>query len=314
MRLGIAQLRPAWGNKAATTKIVIDAIARAAADGIELLAFSETFLSGYPFWVCRSEGAATQDNIRQQRAFAQFLEQGVEIGGPEIAAIRQAAGDFRVSVYLGVNERGAKAGRGTIWCSLVTIDAALGVLGAHRKLMPTHDERMAWGIGDAAELRTYPFGEFRVGGLNCWENWMPLARNALYEDGEDVHICVWPGNAAAVTHDLPLFVAQEGRVWCASVAGLLSMADVPEDFEFYQDLIAAGHDVIFEGGSMIVGPDQKIAARIAPGEAGIVGFDIDMASVRRARQDFDPAGHYARPDIFRVGVQRVRLGGGANAG
>jgi nitrilase len=309
INLGIAQLRPAWGNKAATTQIVIDAIAGAAKQGIELLAFSETFLAGYPFWLCRTEGAARQDDIRQQRACAQFLEQGVEIGGPELDAIRQAAGDHRVSVYLGMNERGAKAGRGTIWCSLLTIDSEKGILGAHRKLMPTHDERLCWGIGDALGLRTYPFGEFRVGGLNCWENWMPLARNALYEDGEDIHICVWPGNAAAVTHDLPRVVAHEGRVWCASVAGLLSMSDVPEDFEFYKDLVDAGFDVIFEGGSMIVSPDQKIVAGIAPGEAGIAGFELDMASIRRARQDFDPAGHYARPDIFKVATQRSRLGG-----
>ena len=233
----------------------------------------------------------------------------MEIGGPEIQAIRQAAGDHNVSVYLGMNERGARAGRGTVWCSLLTIDAQKGVLGAHRKLMPTHDERLAWGVGDAQDLRTYPFGAFRVGGLNCWENWMPLARNALYQDGEDVHICVWPGNAAAVTHNLPQVVAHEGRVWAASVAGLLSMSDVPEDFEFYQDLMAAGFDVIFEGGSMIVSPLGVTVAQIPPREASIVGFELDMASVRQARQDFDAAGHYARPDIFNVEMRRFRAGG-----
>jgi len=307
LKLGIAQLHPAWGNKAATTQIVIDAIAQAARQGIELLAFSETFLSGYPFWICRS-GAAAYDEARQQRAYAQFLEQGVEIDGTEIAAIRQAAGDHHVSVYLGMNERGAKAGRGSIWCSLVTIDAEKGVLGAHRKLVPTYEERICWAIGDALELRTYPFGAFRVGGLNCWENWMPLARNALYEDGEDIHICVWPGNAASVTHDLAKVVAHEGRVWAASVAGLLSLADIPEDFEFYNDLKAAGFDVIFEGGSMIVSPEQKIVAQIPPLISGITGFEVDMASIRRARADFDVSGHYSRPDIFQVQMNRSRTG------
>jgi nitrilase len=309
LNLGIAQLRPAWGNKAATTAIVIGAIAEAGRQGIELLAFSETFLSGYPFWVCRTNGAARQNDIRQQRAYGQFLEQAVEIAGPEIGAIAEAAGDHNVSVYLGMNERGGRAGRGTVWCSLVTIDAQKGVLGAHRKLMPTHDERLCWGIGDARDLRTYPFGPFRVGGLNCWENWMPLARNALYEDGEDVHISVWPGNAALVTHNLAQVVAHEGRVWAASVAGLLSMSDIPEDFEFHKDLMAAGFDVIFEGGSMIVSPQGVTVAEIAPGQQGIAGFEIDMASVRRARQDFDPAGHYARPDIFSVELRRHRTGG-----
>ncbi len=260
LRLGIAQLHPAWGDKAATTKIVTDAIAEAAGQGVELLVFSETFLSGYPFWVCRTNGAAYED-ARQMRAYAQFLEAAAEIGGPEIAAISQAARDHKVSVYLGINERGAKAGRGTVWCTLVTIDAAAGVVGAHRKLVPTYDEKLCWGMGDARDLRCHEFAGFRVGGLNCWENWIPLSRAALYEDGADVHISVWPGNEG-VMHELPKFVAHEGRVWSAGVCGLLSLTDVPEDFEFYRDLRADGLDVIFSGGSthLCAGPERGGAA------------------------------------------------------
>jgi nitrilase len=305
--LGLAQIRPAWNNKKATTQIVVDALQQAAGQGIQLLTFSETFLSGYPFWVCRTN-ASVCDDARQQRAYGQFLEEAVEIDGPEMKLIEAAARDFGVSVYLGMNERGSSAGRGTVWCSLVTIDSQKGVLGSHRKLMPTYDERLCWGIGDAQGLRTYPFGNFRVGGLNCWENWMPLTRNALYEDGEDIHISVWPGNPWVI-HDLPKVVAHEGRVWAVSVAGILSMADIPEDFEFYKDLIADGYDVIFRGGSQIVSPQGQVVAEIAEGAEGIVGFEADMQSVRQARLDFDPAGHYARPDVFQVNVNRHRTGG-----
>jgi nitrilase len=307
LRLGIAQLRPAWGNKAATVNIITDAIAQAAAQNIALLAFSETFLSGYPFWVCRTNGAAFGD-ARQERAYAQFLDSAAEIDGPELAEIAQAARDFGVSLYLGVNERGAKAGRGTIWCSLVTIHAQHGILGAHRKLMPTHDERLCWGIGDARDLKTHPFGKFRVGGLNCWENWIPLARQTLYNDGEDVHISVWPGNAS-VTHNMPKLVAHEGRVWSASVCGLLSMADIPPDFEFYKDLVADGVDEIFTGGSIIVSPSEEVVAQIPPGVAGFASYEIDLAKVRAARHNFDAAGHYSRPDIFQLTIQRHRAGG-----
>jgi len=306
LNLAIAQLRPAWLNKSATTKIIIDAIADAGRQGIELLAFSEAFLSGYPFWVCRTNGAAFGD-ARQERAYAQFLEAAAEIEGPEIALITGAARDFNVSVVLGINERGARAGRGTVWCTLVTIHARHGVIGAHRKLMPTHDERLCWGIGDARDLRTHEFGAFRVGGLSCWENWMPLARNSLYEDGEDVHISVWPGNAG-VTHNLAHVSAHEGRVWSASVCGLLSLSDVPPDFEFYDDLAVEKTDVIFAGGSLIVSPQGAVVAEIDPGIEGIIAYDIDMQAIRSARHNFDPAGHYARSDIFRVGVQRYRLG------
>jgi nitrilase len=304
LKLGVAQLHPAWGDKAATTAIIINAIAEAGRRGIELLAFSETFLSGYPFWVCRTNGAAYED-ARQQRAYAYLLDAAVELEGPELRLIVQAARDHGVSIYLGVNERGSRAGRGTVWCTLVTIDSRQGIVGAHRKLVPTYDERLCWGAGDARDLRTHQFGDFRVGGLNCWENWIPLARYALYEDGEDVHISIWPGNEG-VTHDLPKLVSHEGRVWSASACGLLSMADIPEDFEFYKDLIADGIDVIFSGGSMIISPMQEIVARLEPGQSGIISHEIDMATIRRARQSFDPAGHYARPDIFKLHVQRHR--------
>lgn len=306
LHLGIAQLHPAWGNPAATVEIITRAIAEAAARDIELLAFSETFLSGYPFWVCRTNGAAFED-ARQGRAYAQFIDSAVEIGGPELARIAEAARDHGVSLYLGVNERGSRAGRGTVWCSLVTIDAEQGILGAHRKLMPTHDERLVWGIGDAAALRCHGFGRFRVGGLNCWENWMTQARATLYADGEDIHISVWPGNEA-VTKGLPLFAAQEGRMWCASVCGLLALADVPEDFEFYKELKAEGIDVIFSGGSSIYDPQQRLVARIEPGTEAIASAIIDKASLYTARQGFDQSGHYARPDIFDLSVQRRRLG------
>lgn len=306
LHLGIAQLRPAWGNKTATVDIITTAIAEAARRGIELLAFSETFLSGYPFWICRTNGAAFED-ARQQHAYAQFIEAAAEIEGSELRQIAEAARDHKVSLYLGVNERGSRAGRGSVWCTLVTINAQRGILGAHRKLMPTFDERLCWAAGDARDLRCHEFSGFRVGGLNCWENWITYARAALYEDGEDVHINVWPGNEG-VTKDLPRFVAQEGRVWCASVCGLLSLADIPQDFEFYKDFAAEGLDVIFSGGSAIYSPEQKIVARLEPGVAGIVSHEIDHATLHRARQNFDQSGHYARPDIFALSVNRSRAG------
>jgi nitrilase len=304
LHLGIAQLRPAWGNKAATVEIITGAIADAANRGIALLAFSETFLSGYPFWVCRTNAAAFED-ARQQRAYAQFVEAAAEADGPELRQIAEAARDYNVSLYLGVNERGSRAGRGSVWCTLVTIDAQRGIVGAHRKLMPTYDERLCWAAGDAHDLRCHEFAGFRVGGLNCWENWITYARAALYEDGEDVHINVWPGNEA-VTKGLPLLVAQEGRVWCASVCGLLSLSDIPADFEFYKDFAAEGMDVIFSGGSAIYSPVQNIVAKVEPGISGIASYEVDRATLHRARQNFDQTGHYARPDIFSLSVNRNR--------
>lgn len=310
MRVGTAQIRPAWLNKARTAQLVIDTIAEAAAQGISLLVFSETFLSGYPFWVCRTDGAAFGE-VRQHRAYSQFLDAAVEIDAPEIRMIAQAARDYGVSVYLGMNERGTHAGRGTVWCSLLTIHAEKGVLGTHRKLMPTHDERLCWGAGDAKDLRTHEISGWRVGGLNCWENWIPLARVALYEDGEELHVSVWPGNSS-ITNGVERFIAHEGRVWTVNLCGILSMKDIPNDFEFYNDLVNAGVDEIFSGGATIVDPFGQIRAEALPHFEGIMSYDIDLDLVRQARHYFDPAGHYSRPDIFKLDVARNRLRAGSN--
>ncbi len=304
MKVGAAQIRPVWLDKAATARKVIETIAEASEQGIELLAFPETFLSGYPFWVCRTNGAAWADP-RQERAYSQYLDAAVEIDAPEMRAITEAARDYHVSVCLGISERGRRSGRGTVYSALVTIHKERGVVGCHRKLMPTHDERLCWGIGDARDLRVHPIGPWMVGGLNCWENWMPLARVALYGAGEDLHISVWPGNAS-VTADVPRVIAMEGRVWSVSCCGLLSLGDVPEDFEFRQDLTDAGLDTIFTGGSVIVAPGGTTVAQAPDGFEGILSHEVNLDAVRQARHNFDPTGHYSRPDIFRLQLTRFR--------
>jgi nitrilase len=304
MRIGAAQLRPAWLQPRKTTQKVIDTIEKAARQGIELLAFSEAFLSGYPFWLCRTNGAAFDDPL-QKRAFAQFLDAAVEVPSEHIEAIVTACRDNKVSIYLGANERGRKAARGSIYCSLLAIHAEKGLVGVHRKLVPTFDERLCWAPGDGHGLDVHAFGDFRVGGLNCWENWMPLTRFAMYAGGEDVHIGVWPGNAS-VSHNATQLVALEGRVWSVNSSGLLSLSDVPADFALYDALRDDGVDAIFTGGSHIVSPAGDVVASATEGREEIIWFDADLESVRKERRNLDPSGHYFRPDVFRLSIDRTR--------
>ena len=306
IRVGAVQFRPAWLKPRSTTERITAWIERAAADRVDLLAFPEVALSGYPFWICRTDGAAFEDR-RQRRAYGQFLDAAVEVDGPEIAAIAEAARDLGVSVCLGVNERGSRTARGSVFCTAVTIDRERGVMGAHRKLMPTHDERLCWAAGDARDLRAHRFGPALVGTLNCWENWMPLARTALYADGEDIHLGLWPGNPA-VCGDAARLVALEGRVWSVVSSGVLALADVPRDFEYHEDLSAAGLDEIFAGGSRILDPTGVTVASAADGVEEMIAHDLDLAAVREARHSFDPTGHYARPDVFELGIKRWRSG------
>ena len=305
MRIAAAQIHPAWGNKTATTDRVADWIGRAAADGVELVAFGETFLSGYPFWVSMTDGARFED-ADQKRAFAAYLDSAVDVDGPELARIAEAARDSRVFTYLGITERGGGTARGTVFATLVAIDPERGVVSTHRKLMPTYEERLVWGIGDGHGLRVHGLpGGTRVGGLNCWENWMPQARHALYAGGEDLHVAVWPGSTEN-TRDITRFIAREGRVFVLSAGVLLHTDDISADFPLRDRVLAGGPQLMYDGGSAIAGPDGEWIVAPVAGEERLVAADIDLARVREERQNFDPTGHYSRPDVFDVRVDRRR--------
>ncbi len=183
VRVAAAQARPCWSDPQATTKKVLAWLEDAAAQGVELVAFPETFLSGYPFWL-ELTGGARFDDPAQKRAYAAYLEAAVAMDGPEVRQITEAARDLGVLVYLGTTERATGSARGTVFCTLVAIDPGAGVVSTHRKLMPTFEQRLVWGTGDGHGLQVHRYAGSRVGGLNCWENWMPQARHALYAQGE----------------------------------------------------------------------------------------------------------------------------------
>ncbi|WP_222868509.1 carbon-nitrogen hydrolase family protein [Actinomadura syzygii] len=298
MRVAAAQARCPWLDSTAGVAKVVEFLQRAAADRIDLVAFPETFLSGYPFWV-EQTGGARFDDPDQKRAYAAYLDAAVELDGPELRVIVEAVRDLKVFTYLGITERV----RGTVYCTLLAISPEDGIVGVHRKLMPTHEERLVWGIGDGHGLRTHRIGGISVGGLICWENWMPLARHALYAQGEDLHVSVWPGSSR-LTGDITRFIALEGRVYSLAAGTLFSYADIPTDFPFHDQL--AEQASRYDGGSAIAGPDGQWVVPPVSGEERLVTADIDPAAVRAERQNFDPAGHYARADVLRLNVDRRR--------
>ncbi|TCC37404.1 carbon-nitrogen hydrolase family protein [Kribbella capetownensis] len=312
MRIAAAQARPVWLDPVATTSKVTAWLETASRDGVDLIAFPETFLSGYPFWLEFTNGSAFGDPV-QKKAYAAYLDAGIEAGGPEIAQITEAARDLDIFVYVGTTERGSGPARGTIYCSLFAIDPRKGVVGRHRKLVPTYEEKLIWGYGDGYGLRTHQVGHARVGGLNCWENWMPQARHALYADGEDIHVSVWPGNPNN-TVDLARFIAIEGRVWSLAACGLLAIDDVPPDFPLRPALEETGITAIRRGGSAIAAPDGSWVVEPVLDEERIIVADIDLDMVRAERLALDSTGHSSRPDVFRVTVDRSRLDAAEFAG
>jgi len=306
MRIAAAQAHPAWGQPDLGTERVIDWIARAGTERVDLLAFGETHLGGYPFWMGMTDGARF-NAPDQKQAYAYYLDAAVELDGPQLRLISEAAAEHRVFTYLGLAERRADTARGSVYATLVAIDPEQGIVSAHRKLQPTYDERLVWAPGDGNGLRVHRFtgrggDTMRVGGLNCWENWMPQARLAMYADGEDIHVSAWPG-AARLTKDITRFIAREGRVFSLAAGSLMSRSDVPDDFPL-ADRIEDGEWM--DGGGAIAGPDGEWLQEPATTE-GLVIADVDVARVREERHNFDPVGHYGRPDVFQLHVDRRRL-------
>ncbi len=304
LTVGLAQIAPLWLSRDETIAKVVDYIEQASQQNCQIVVFGEALVPGYPFWLERTDGA--RFNSRVQKEFhAAYLDQAIQIEAGHLAPICDAAKRLRLAVYVGTIERAADRGGHSLYCSLVFVDSSGSIQSVHRKLMPTYEERLAWSPGDGHGLCVHSLGRFTVGGLNCWENWMPLARTALYAQGEDLHVAVWPGGRRN-TIDITRFMALEGRSFVVSVSGLMRKSDIPETIPHYESMIAASEDVLVDGGSCVAGPDGSWVIEPIVGDEQLAVATIDHRRVHEERQNFDPSGHYARPDVTQLFVNRER--------
>ncbi len=298
VRVAIAQSAPVYIDKQASLAKALGLIQQAAKRGAQLVAFGETWLPGYPAWLDVCPGAALWENASAKDVFARLRSNSIIVPGEEVNALREAARDFKIVIMIGVNERvDAGPGKGTLYNSLLTISEDGQLTNHHRKLVPTYTERLVWGNGDGRGLEAVPTSAGRVGGLICWEHWMPLARMAMHNSGEHIHVAVWP-----TVHELHQLASRhyafEGRCFVLAVGLLMPAADLPRELRDGATL-RGDTQWVERGGSAIIGPDTHYVLDPVFDREELLVADLDLTQIDREMMTLDVSGHYARPDIFR---------------
>ncbi len=304
LKVALAQIAPVWLDKAKTIEKVKSYIEDAGKQQCNLIVFGEGLLPGYPFWLSLTNGASF-NNSMQKEIHAHYIRNAIQIEAGDLNSICLLAKENDIAIYLGLIERAQDRGGHSLYCSLVYINQEGEIKSVHRKLQPTYEERLTWSPGDGNGLQVHPLKEFTVGGLNCWENWMPLPRMALYGMGENLHVAVWPGSKHN-TEDITRFIAKESRSFVLSVSSLMLMEDFPADTAHLKEILQNAPAVLADGGSCIAGPDgQWIVAPVVHTE-GLIIETLDINRVYEERQNLDVSGHYSRPDITQLTINRER--------
>ena len=299
VRVGIAQFAPVPLDLDRSVTKAIAVIRQAGKDGIKLLAFPETWLPTYPFW-CDLGTFSKWGDARSKKLHARLAKNSLEVGSKAFKRLQTAIKAAKIHVVMGANER---AGR-SLYNTMFFFDDRGALIGHHRKLVPTFGERLVWGYGDGEGLRAYdtPFG--KIGGLVCWEHWMPLARQALHEQSEMIHVAAWP-HAHGMHQTASIHYAFEGRCFVLMAGSYLEKRMLPKDYEL-MDEMAAEPEVILNGGSAIIGPNGAYVVQPVYGREALVAGDIDLDQATAESLTLDVAGHYSRPDVFEFAVRRRR--------
>jgi predicted amidohydrolase len=302
MSLRVAKIQAApvhldvWASLEKARALVAEARAR----GARVVVFPETWLPGYPAWLDCCRDVALWDHAPMKRVFARLRENSVVVPGPVTEALGASAREHDVVLNMSVHERVEEGpGRGTLYNTMLTFGADGALLNRHRKIMPTFSERLVWGAGDGSGLRAVSTDPGRIGGLVCWEHWMPLARHVMHTSGEDVHVAAWPQvkemNLVASRH-----YAFEGRCFVVACGAVMRVADLPPELEPAAGLAGDPHALVLKGGSAVIGPDGAVIAGLAGEEETILTADLDLGRIGEESLTLDTTGHYHRPDIFDV--------------
>lgn len=304
--IGIVQHAPVYLDKEKCLEKAKILIHEAAEKGANVIVFGETWFTGYPAWLDYCEDYAKWDFKPTKQAFAKLHANSLEVPGKEVNQIGEWAKELGVVIVMGTNEIvNSGPGNGTIYNSLLTWNEKGGLANHHRKLMPTFTEKLLYGQGDGAGLNAVDTAFGKVGGLICWEHWMPLTRQVMHDSGEHIHIAVWPK-----VHEMLQLATRsyafEGRCFAVAAGQIMRVKDIPDTLELPKELRDKPEQMLLNGGSSIVGPDGQYILEPQWDKEGIFTVTINLEKCIEERMTLDVTGHYQRNDIFNLKVNKDR--------
>lgn len=296
-KIAAAQLTPVFLNREKTIDKACEAIAEAGKNGAKLIVFPEAFISGYPDWVWLYPPHKSKE---LGDLYVKLVESAVSIPDSATERLCKAAKSANINLVMGMNERNTETSNASLYNTILFIDENGEILGKHRKLMPTNCERLIWAQGNGITLKSYDTSIGKIAGLICWENFMPLARNAIYESGAQILASpTWdkgPDWLGSMQH-----IAREGGLFVVSNCMTLHINDLPEELK---SIYPEGKEWISKGLSCIINPKGEIISGPLDSKEGILYADIDIHEIIAAKRRFDVVGHYARPDVFNFSINR----------
>ena len=300
IKVAAIQAAPVYWDLDRSLEKAKELIGGAASQGAKVVVFPETWLPGYPAWLDCCRDVTLWDLEPAKLVFARLKANSVVVPGAITDALATVAAEHGIILSMGVHETVKSGpGRGTLYNTMLTFGSDGTLLNRHRKIMPTYTERMLWGRGDGSSLRAVETAVGRVGGLICWEHWMPLARHVLHSSGEDIHIAQWPQvremHLVASRH-----YAFEGRCFVIACGAIMTARDLPDEFEPAEPFKQDPGAFVLNGGSAIIAPDGMLLAGPVYEKEVILTADLDISRIAEESLTLDVTGHYSRPDIFEV--------------
>jgi len=297
IHVAVVQASPILFNREATVEKACRLTAEAAALGARLILFPEALVPAYPRGLTFGTVVGGR-SPEGRRTWERYWANTVEVPGPATDALGAAAREAEAYLAIGVIEREAQFGRGTLYCTLLYFGPDGRLLGKHRKIKPTAAERLIWGEGDGSTLTVLDTEFGKIGGLICWENYMPLARMAMYGKGVEIYLAP-TADARDTWHATLRHIACEGRCFVLGCNQFMTRDMYPDDLSI-SDELADQPEILCRGGSAIVSPLGEVLAGPLYDQEGMLSVELDLAEVPRSKFDFDVVGHYARPDVFQL--------------